>query len=189
VSKRLRSRLASSTEVRKQSRSSSGLSSGLSSRPSSSARSISHSIFRSFCDQEGSAVIEFVVLALPLLLPLTVYLNEVHQNSIINSDLHNLARQSARAFITSNDESLESPRMQTILNLFESKILAPSGISEVPTLNIECSAYPCLTPNAEVKVTASITHLHKNFSGIFRFISAPSVQFSASDTQIVDAWR
>ena len=209
MSKRLRSRLASRTEVRKQSRSSSGLSSGLSSkfsskfssqfssqsnsqsisRPSSSARSISHSIFRSFCDQEGSAVIEFVVLALPLLLPLTVYLNEVHQNSIINSDLHNLARQSARAFITSNDESLESPRMQTILNLFESKILAPSGISEVPTLNIECSAYPCLTPNAEVKVTASITHLHKNFSGIFRFISAPSVQFSASDTQIVDAWR
>lgn len=197
MSKRLRSRLASSTEVRKQSRSSSGLSSGFSSkfssqsisRPSSSARSISHSIFRSFCDQEGSAVIEFVVLALPLLLPLTVYLNEVHQNSIINSDLHNLARQSARAFITSNDESLESPRMQTILNLFESKILAPAGISEVPTLNIECSAYPCLTPNAEVKVTASITHLHKNFSGIFRFISAPSVQFSASDTQIVDAWR
>jgi len=221
VSKSLRLRLASSTEVGKQSRSSSGLSSRFSSglgsrlssksgsrfssqsglrfssqsnsqsisRPSSFARLISHSIFRSFCDQEGSAVIEFVVLALPLLLPLTVYLNEVHQNSIINSDLHNLARQSARAFITSNDESLESPRMQTILNLFESKILAPAGISEVPTLNIECSTYPCLTPNTEVKVTASITHTHKNFSGIFRFISAPSVQFSASDTQIVDAWR
>lgn len=140
-------------------------------------------------DQQGSAVIEFIVLALPLLLPLTVYLNEVHQNSIINSDLHNLARQSARAFITSSDDSFEESRMQTILNLFESKILVPAGISEVPTLDIQCSASPCLTPNAQVKVTASITHLHKNFSGIFRFISAPLVQFSASDTQIVDAWR
>jgi hypothetical protein len=162
----------------------------LSPLPKSSKSSKSPSSFRtSLRDEQGSAVIEFVVLALPLLLPLTVYLNEVHQNSIINSDLHNLARQSARAFITSSDESLEGVRMQAILSLFESKILQPAGITETPTIDIECSASPCLTPSAKVKVTASITHLHKNFSGIFRFISAPSVQFSASDTQIVDAWR
>ena len=149
----------------------------------------SNPLTRFIRDQEGSAVIEFVVLALPLLLPLTVYLNEVHQNSIINSDLHTLARQSARAFITSGDESFEAARMQTLLTLFESKILKPAGISETPVLDIECSATPCLTPDSQVKVTAALTHLHKNFSGIFRFISAPSVQFSASDTQIVDAWR
>ena len=148
-----------------------------------------HSLLLFLRDQEGSAVIEFVVLALPLLLPLTVYLNEVHQNSIINSDLHNLARQSARAFITSSDDNYEQARMQTVLTLFENKIFRPAGIPENPTLKIECSATPCLTPDSQIKVTASITHIHENFSGIFRFISAPSVQFSASDTQIVDAWR
>ena len=139
--------------------------------------------------EEGSAVIEFVILALPLLLPLIIYLGVVHQNSSINNDLHNLARQGARAFITSSDESYEYARLQKVLTIFEERILRPDGIMEVPTLSVECSATPCLTPDSRVKVTASLNHLQNKFGGIFRFISAPSNQFSASDVQIVDAWR
>ena len=66
----------------------------------------------------------------------------------------NLARQSARAFITSGDESFEGARLQTVLNIFESKVLARHGIKEVPTLRVECSTSPCLTPDSRVKVTA-----------------------------------
>lgn len=139
--------------------------------------------------EEGSAIIEFVLLAIPLLIPIIMYLGVVHTNSKINSDLHNLARQSARAFITSSDESFESARMQSILTIFEVRVLKPDGISEIPTLSVECAATPCLTPNSRVKVTASLTHTQAQFSGFLRFIHSPLVAFSASDIQIVDAWR
>ena len=140
-------------------------------------------------DDSGSAIIEFVVLALPLMIPLVIYLGVLHENSAINNDLHNLARQSARAFITSPSEDFEYAKLQSILSVFESRILQPDGISEIPTVVVECSASPCLTPDSRVKVTASLTHMRNKFSGIFRFITAPKVLFSASDVQIVDAWR
>ncbi len=138
---------------------------------------------------DGSAIIEFVLLAIPLMIPLIIYLGMVHQSSTINSDLHNLARQSARAFITSNDESLEPLRIQNLLTIFEQRILRPDGIRQAPTIAVECSATPCLTPDSRVKVTATLTLTKNRWSGILRFISSQSEQFSASDIQIVDAWR
>lgn len=140
-------------------------------------------------DESGSAVIEFTMLAVPLLIPLTIYLGVVHSNSNINSALHNLARQSARAFITSPSEVYEDARLQSVMVQFESRVLVPSGILETPVINVECSATPCLTPDGRVKVIASLTHHQSTFAGIFRFISTPEIQFSASDVQIVDAWR
>ena len=147
------------------------------------------SVTRSWAADEGSAIIEFVLLAIPLLVPLIMYLGVVHEDSTINSDLHNLARQSARAFITSSDESFESARLQTVLVVFEEKVLKPHGIGEVPTLSVECSSTPCLTPDSRVRVTASLVRQSKEFSGVLRFISMPTTRFTASDVQIVDAWR
>ena len=143
----------------------------------------------SLTKDEGSAIIEFVLLAIPLLVPLIMYLGVVHEDSTINSDLHNLARQSARAFITSSAEGFESARLQTVLAVFEEKVLKPHGIGEVPTLSVECSATPCLTPDSRVRVTASLVRQSKEFGGALRFISMPTTRFIASDVQVVDAWR
>jgi Flp pilus assembly protein TadG len=140
-------------------------------------------------DDSGSAVVEFVILALPLMIPLVMYLSAINSNSKINSDLHNLARQSARAFITSPSEDFEEARLQSVLQVFESRVLKPDGITEEPLLTVDCSSSPCLTPDSRVKVTASLTYLNNSPSGIFRFISTPLNQYSASDIQIVDAWR
>lgn len=139
--------------------------------------------------EEGSAVIEFVLLAIPLMIPIIMYLGVVHENSTINSDLHNLARQSARAFITSSDESYEPARIQGVIKIFEERILRPDGIQEAPTITIECSATPCLTPDSRVRVTASLTRSRERLSGILRFVPTSTMRFSASDVQIVDAWR
>lgn len=149
-------------------------------------RSCLHSLLRT---EEGSAVIEFVLLAIPLMIPIIMYLGVVHENSTINSDLHNLARQSARAFITSSDESYEPARIQNVIKIFVERILRPDGIQEVPTITIECSATPCLTPDSRVRVIASLTRSKDRLSGILRFVPTSTVRFSASDIQIVDAWR
>ena len=150
---------------------------------------ISRCIAPTFSDEEGSAIIEFVLLAIPLLVPLIIYLGAVHENSTINSDLHNLARQSARAFITSSNESFEAARIQTVLTIFEEKVLKPHGINEVPSISIDCSTSPCLTPDSRVRVTVSLVRQSKEFGGALRFISSPTLRFAASDVQIVDAWR
>ena len=147
--------------------------------------------FGNFCEprDSGSAVVEFVILAVPLLIPIILYLGAIHENSTTTSDLHNLARQSARAFITSGDESFEGARLQTILNVFESKVLSRHGIKEIPTLQVECSSSPCLTPDSRVKVTATISRSNRTLGGFLRFIPTPNSIISASDIQIVDAWR
>jgi hypothetical protein len=138
---------------------------------------------------EGSAVIEFVLLAIPLMVPLIMYLSTVRENSTISSDLHNLARQSARAFITSSDESYESARLQSVLNTFVAQILRPHGIAEVPVISVECSSTPCLTPDSRVRVHASLTRDPLRLGGFLRFLPSAREEFSATDTQIVDAWR
>ncbi len=151
-------------------------------------RSLTH-LDRELREERGSAVIEFIMLAIPLLIPLTIYLGAVHANSNINSALHNLARQSARAFITSPSEGYEEARLQSVLVQFQTQVLLPSGILETPVLAVECSKTPCLTPDGRVRVTATLIHHAGTFAGIFRFLSTPEIQFSASDVQIVDAWR
>ena len=154
-----------------------------------SERKVSKRLGQELRSEEGSAVVEFVLLALPLLIPITMYLSAVQSNSNINRDLHNLARQSARAFITSPSESYEEARMQSVVNQFVIRVFVPNGIHETPVLNVQCSATPCLTPEGRVKVTASIIHQSGTFAGALRFIATPQMVFSASDTQIVDAWR
>jgi Flp pilus assembly protein TadG len=147
------------------------------------------SVVRLSRGDSGSAIIEFVLLAVPLLIPMIMYLGMIHENSVINSDLHNLARQGARAFITSSDDIDEGARMQAIVQLFTEKVFVPHGISQVPAISVECSSTPCLSANSRVKVTASLHVVNRNLGGFLRFISAPTQDFSASDVQIVDAWR
>ena len=145
--------------------------------------------FISLRDEAGIAIVEFVALALPLLIPLAMYLEMTQANSSINSDLSSLARQSARAYVTSPSEVFEDARMQSILQLFEVRVLHPQGIKEIPTIRVECSNTPCLTPDARVKVTISLIHSENGFGGILRFARSSSTNYSATDTQIVDAWR
>ena len=137
----------------------------------------------------GSAVVEFVILAIPLFLPVMFYLGAIHQSASISADLGSLARQSARAFITSPSENFEEARMQTVLELFRKKILEPEGISAIPVITFTCSATPCLTPDSKVKVRVTLIKPASQLSGIFRFLSRPNLTFTATNTQIVDAWR
>ena len=161
----------------------------MNSRSSSHFRNLYLFLLTRFRNDTGSAIVEFTVLAIPLFVPIVIYLGVIHDNSRINTDLHNLARQSARAFITSTSDTYEEARLQSVLSAFVAKVFKADGISEVPVLNVQCSASPCLTPDSKVKVTATLTRKESQLSGMLRFLSSPTIEFSASDTQVVDAWR
>jgi Flp pilus assembly protein TadG len=140
-------------------------------------------------DESGSAVVEFVILAIPLFLPIMIYLSAIYSSSTLQSDLNELARQSARAYVTSPSQDFEAARMAAVLNVFETNIMGPQGVKEIPNVTVTCQATPCLTPNARVEVTATIITAPSNLSGIFRFLATQGQTFIATDTQVVDAWR
>ena len=123
--------------------------------------------------ERGSAVLEFIMVALPLFVPLAMYLGSVEQAAQTSFDLQNIARQVARAFTTSPSEELAPVRAREVLSVYQNQILPSHGSSSQLTLDIRCEENPCLTPNGKVTVT----------------VTASGSQNSASATQIVDAWR
>jgi Flp pilus assembly protein TadG len=124
-------------------------------------------------DESGSAILEFIMVALPLFIPLALYLGAVNGSAQGSLELENIARQVARAFTTSPSEELTLRRANEVLAVYQNQILPTHGSNQLLNLSVLCEAQPCLTPDA--KVTITIT-------------SQPSGR-SASATQVVDAWR
>ena len=142
-------------------------------------------------DDRGSAVIEFVVLALPLFLPFALYLTVVNSTTQIAFDAHSLARQAARAYVTSPSQDFADARVQTVVELFTSKVLTKHGITSRPVVTFTCEAVPCLTPGAKIQATVTIPDNSQAPSGYLRFIdsSAAPKTVVAKDTQVVDLWK
>ena len=105
-------------------------------------------------DEEGSAVLEFVALALPLFIPLFIFLNTYAQTSDAQGSLRTLSREMARAFVTSeNDKVAGAVAYEVFVKganvLGYGKSLNNGNLS----YSITCSNSPCISPNSEVLVT------------------------------------
>ena len=140
-------------------------------------------------DERGSAVVEFVVLTLPLFVPFALYLGFINSQSQASYDAHNLARQVARAFITSPSEDLTAPRVNTVIDAFVSNFLEKHGITNRPQVSFDCSASPCLTPGATVKATVTLEDSTIKPAGYLRFFNSSPTKVVANDAQVVDIWR
>ena len=134
-------------------------------------------------NEEGSAIVEFVVLGLPLFLPLFIFLTSLAQISSDQRIVQSLARQVARGFVTAPDETAARSRVEVIKGVFQEKYFKTnsSNLSSKSSRFIEiylsCSANPCLTLNSKVSVTAQLT----SRDGQHKYL--------ATATEIVDAWR
>ena len=138
-------------------------------------------------DEKGSATLEFVILAIPLFIPLAIYLSTVNANTRELQSMHNAARQSARAFVTSPTEELASVRAEEVISVFREQRRASGKSADSGSrgstlgsanevwleMSIRCESTPCLTPNSKVTV----------------IVKNPQLGLTAQDTQIVDSWR
>jgi Flp pilus assembly protein TadG len=127
--------------------------------------------------EEGSAVIEFVIYALPLFVPLIIYLTAINQTAQIQYEARNFARQIARAYVTSPSQEFTMARVSAVKEVFVATTFATNRIDPNPNIEIRCSQSPCLTPTGKVSVTVRLTSI---FSG---------TTASATAVQTVDAWR
>lgn len=128
-------------------------------------------------DENGSAIVEFVIFALPLFIPLVIYLTSINHSAQIQYDARNFARQIARVYVTSPSQELTGARIQAVTDAFTSHTFATNRIALPLRIEIHCSLNPCLTPNGKVEVQVSLSSKETGYLAV------------ATATQTVDAWR
>ncbi len=110
--------------------------------------------FREFIfNEDGSAVVEFVTLALPLFIPLFIYLNQYAYSSDHESSLRTLSREMARAFVTSeNDRIAENVTYEVFVKganiLGYGKEISEGNLK----YQFECKNQPCISPDNEIRI-------------------------------------
>ena len=105
-------------------------------------------------DQSGSAVLEFIALALPLFIPLFIYLSQYEKSSDAQMSLKTLSREMARAFVTSeNDEIAERVTYEVFVKGANILGFGSEITSGSLKYHFECSTHPCISPNSKILIS------------------------------------
>lgn len=119
-------------------------------------------ILAAITQDAGSASVEFVILAIPLFLPIFIYLTQFAELSNLEIQARSLVRQIVRAYVASESLDDAQSRASVVLNYGASRMgFSQSDITSM-RLTFSCSADPCLTPGARVRgnllLTSPVTH-------------------------------
>ena len=107
-------------------------------------------------DESGSAIVEFVALAIPLFIPIFFYLNSFTSVSGNEAVIRVMAREGVRAYAASDsDYSGRVVSQQAIAVIAEYLGLTSSEIKSIK-VNYECSRMPCLSANSRIRLTISV---------------------------------
>ncbi len=125
----------------------------------------------------GSAILEFLIFALPLFIPLALFLQNVNQSSQLQYDTNNYARQLARAYVTSPSADYLDARLNAVTQTFMTKVFSKDSVTSIPIINVQCARTPCLTPGSAIELSV-----------VVRASNAQSIS-RTSVKAYVDAWR
>lgn len=103
----------------------------------------------------GSAIVEFVALAIPLFIPVFIYLNHFSGVSVNEEIARSMAREVLRVYVISEDESaardLSGKATQLLAKQWK---LSNSEVASLRT-RLDCSRFPCLSADGRIKLTIS----------------------------------
>ena len=104
-------------------------------------------------NETGSASVEFTVLAIPLFLPLFLYMNSFASMSDGQDSLRTLVREAARGFVTSSNDEIAFGVAREIVTQGATILGYKEGLDNGDIqLSIICSTNPCISPNASIKI-------------------------------------
>ena len=111
---------------------------------------------KQFLDDQGSASVEFVLLALPLFIPIFIFLGQFSTVSSHEMALQTLSRESLRAFIESSSDEAGGILIREVIEKGGRNLgLSPREIAAID-VDLQCSNAPCHTPNGRVRVTLTM---------------------------------
>lgn len=120
-----------------------------------------------FWDEEGSAVLEFVALALPLFIPLFIFLNQYSLQSDTESSLRTLSREMARAFVSSENDEVAG-RVASEVFVKGATILGFQRDVDEGDMNFifKCKHQPCISPDNEIMISIHSKRAERTITAI-----------------------
>ena len=113
---------------------------------------------RLFREERGSASVEFVALAIPLFIPLFIYINSFASMTDGHDSLRTLAREASRGFVTSSNDEIAFGVAHEIMTRGAILLGYEEALEDGEiVMSIDCSAQPCISPNAGIRITLTQT--------------------------------
>ena len=105
----------------------------------------------------GSAIVEFVVLAIPLFIPVFIFLSHFASVSVNEEIARSMAREVLRVYVISEgDSAARELSGKTTQLLARQWHLTDSEMASLQT-QMDCTHLPCLSANGRIKLTISFT--------------------------------
>ena len=113
---------------------------------------------KAFRDEDrGSASVEFVLLAIPLFIPLFIFLNSFAASTESQEVLRTLARESARGFVTSSNDEIAFAVVDEIVSQGSTVLGFANDSSESRvTMEVDCLSKPCISPDNSVRISLTL---------------------------------
>ncbi|CAB4345004.1 unannotated protein [freshwater metagenome] len=112
--------------------------------------------------ESGSASVEFVILAIPLFLPIFIFLNQFSEVSNEEANARTLVGEVVRAYATSQNLGNAQARAEVVLNYGASRLGFSRADIDSMKLTFTCSSSSCTEPGervrADLTMTLPITH-------------------------------
>lgn len=136
-------------------------------------------------DERGSAVVEFVVLAVLMLIPLIYLVLMMARVQAGSYAVSQAAREAGRAFVTAPSAEAATSRAQAAARI----AFLDHSMEDVGRLAVACDGTPCLRPDARVETTASVRVPLPLVPAFARQAIPLSIPVSASHLSTVDRFR
>jgi Flp pilus assembly protein TadG len=123
-------------------------------------------------NEDGSANVEFIALALPLFVPLIIFLQQFAGVSAEEDFARTLAREGARAYVSSSNEQSAEEMMNKVILFTGRELGLTSEQFDRMSIDLQCTSSPCHTPNGKVQVT-----IHFSATSNFREVTASAQEY------------
>ena len=108
-----------------------------------------------FSQEDGGAIVEFVALAIPLFIPIFIYLNSFSSVSANEQIARSMAREVLRVYaISENDGVAQEISGRAAQILAREWKLSQTEVESLRT-TMDCSHFPCLTANGRIRLNLS----------------------------------
>ena len=108
-------------------------------------------------NESGSAIVEFVALAIPLFIPVLIYINSFASVSGNEAVVRTLAREGVRAYAASDNDFAGRLTSKQAIQLIALNLGLTAQEMQSLEAKYECSRLPCLSANSRIRLTVSFT--------------------------------
>ncbi len=136
-------------------------------------------------EERGSAVVEFVVLAVLMLIPLVYLVMMLARVQAGSYAVSQAAREAGRAYVTADAGELAGARAAAAARI----AFLDHSFEATGRLTIACDGSPCLRPDGHVQTTATVRVPLPLVPSFVREVIPLSVPVTASHLSTVDRFR